>query len=207
MSAILRLLHPFMPFITEEIWQKLPGTQGSVMTASYPEADESLLNPGAEAEMRLVMETITAIRNLRGEMNVPPATQVSVFLQSADAQALEILSRHRQAFGLLARVRELSGNAPSGPPAAAAKAVVASVEIFLPLAGIIDFSEEERRLAKEMDKLGKDLAAAQRKLSNEDFLSKAPAEVVQKEKDKVAAWTEKLGKLKHHRERIKELME
>ena len=75
LSAILRLLHPFMPFITEEIWQKLPGIQGSIMVAPFPEADDALLNPAAEAEMRLVMDTITAIRNLRGEMNVPPATR------------------------------------------------------------------------------------------------------------------------------------
>ena len=92
LSAILRLLHPFMPFITEEIWQKLPGIQGSIMVAPYPEADDALLNPAAEAEMNLVMDTITAIRNLRGEMNVPPATQVDVFLQSPDPQAIEALT-------------------------------------------------------------------------------------------------------------------
>ena len=206
MSAILRLLHPFMPFITEEIWQKLPGVQGSVMVAPYPEADDALINPEAEAEMRLVMDTITAIRNLRGEMNVPPATQVEVFLQSTETQALETLRRHEQSFTLLAKLRALNFNAPTGPPAAAAKAVVAGVEIYLPLAGIIDFSEEARRLTKEIDKLRKDLEAAQRKLTNEDFLSKAPAKVVANEKEKVQTWTEKLAKLKHHRERIEELM-
>ena len=205
MSAILRLLHPFMPFITEEIWQKLPGVQGSVMVAPYPEADDALINPEAEAEMRLVMDTITAIRNLRGEMNVPPATQVEVFLQSGEPQALETLRRHEQSFTLLAKLRGLNFNAPTGPPAAA-KAVVAGVEIYLPLAGIIDFSEEARRLTKEIDKLRKDLEAAQRKLTNEDFLSKAPAAVVANEKEKVQTWTEKLAKLKHHRERIEELM-
>ena len=206
MSAILRLLHPFMPFITEEIWQKLPGIRGSIMVAPFPEADDALLNPAAEAELRLLMDTITAIRNLRGEMNVPPATQVDIFLQSADAQAIAALQRHGQSLTLLAKVKELTFNAPSGPPAAAAKAVVGAVEIFLPLAGIIDFSEEERRLTKEIDKLSQDLSGAQRKLTNEDFLAKAPAAVVAKEKDKVQGWTEKLTKLKNHRERIKELM-
>ena len=206
LSAVLRLLHPFIPFITEEIWQKLPGAAGSVMTAPYPQPDDALLNPAAEAEMRLVMETITAIRNLRGEMNVPPASLVEVFLQSPDADAVQALSRHRQSLLTLARLQELHCNSTSGPPAAAAKAVVDAVEIFMPLAGIIDFSEEARRLAREMEKLGKDLDQAQRKLSNEDFLAKAPAEVVQKEKEKVQAWKEKLTKLKTHRERIKELM-
>ncbi len=206
LSAILRLLHPFMPFITEEIYQKLPGIQGSIMVAPYPEAIEALLNPAAEAELCLLMDTITAIRNLRGEMNVPPATQVDVFLQSADAQVSAALQRHAQSLTQLAKVKELAFNAASGPPAAAAKAVVDAVEIFLPLAGIIDFSEEERRLNKEIDKLSQDLSGAARKLTNEDFLAKAPAEVVAKEKDKVQGWTEKLTKLKNHRERIKELM-
>ncbi|MCL4500488.1 MAG: valine--tRNA ligase [Deltaproteobacteria bacterium] len=206
LSAILRLLHPFMPFITEEIYQKLPGIQGSIMVATYPEADDTWLNPAAEAEMNLVMETITAIRNLRGEMNVPPATQVEVFLQSGDSQAIAALSRHGQSLTLLAKVKDLHFQAESGPPAAAAKAVVDAVEIYLPLAGVIDFSEEEKRLNKEIDKLSKDLSGAQRKLTNEDFLAKAPAEVVAKEKDKVQGWTEKLTKLKNHRERIKELM-
>ncbi len=156
--------------------------------------------------MNLLMETITAIRNLRGEMNVPPATQVDVFLQSPGIQVIAALQRHAQSLTQLAKVKELNFNAASGPPAAAAKAVVDAVDIYLPLAGIIDFSEEERRLTKEIDKLSKDLSGAQRKLTNEDFLAKAPAEVVAKEKDKVQGWTEKLTKLKNHRERIKELM-
>jgi valyl-tRNA synthetase len=205
LSAILRLLHPFMPFITEEIWQKLPGASGSIMAAPYPKADNKLLNFPAEEELRLVMETITAIRNLRGEMNVPPASQVEVFLKSADTGSMTALERHRQSVMLLARVKELHGNADA-VPAAAAKAVVDGVEIFMPLAGIIDFKEEDRRLAREIDKIGKELAQAQRKMANEDFLAKAPPEVVNKEKERLQSWGEKLTKLKAHQERIKELM-
>ena len=205
LSAILRLLHPFMPFITEEIWQKLPGVSGSIMAAAYPQADDHLLNPQAEGEMRLVMETITAIRNLRGEMNVPPASQVEVYFKSGDADSLTALERHRQSLMLLARLKELHANAAS-TPAAAAKAVVNGVEIFMPLAGVIDFTEEDRRLAREIEKIGKELAQAQRKLANEDFLAKAPEEVVNKEKERLQSWTEKLTKLKTHRDRIKELM-
>jgi valyl-tRNA synthetase len=206
LSAILRLLHPFVPFITEEIWQKLPSAQESIMVAPYPQPDAALDNPEAEAEMRLVMETITAIRNIRGEMNVPPATQVEVFFHSPETEAVAALSRHEQAIKILARVQTVHCNADGGPPAAAAKAVVDAVEIFLPLAGIIDFSEEAKRLEKEMQKLTKDLDQTQRKLSNEDFLAKAPEEVVAKEKEKLQGWTEKLTKLKTHRERIRELM-
>jgi len=206
LGDLLKMLHPFMPFITEEIWQKLPGASGSIMTAAYPRPDDSLLNPQAEGEMALVMETIIAIRNLRSEMNVPPASQVEVFLRSDDTPALDQLARHRQNITLLAKVRELHCPAASGPPAASAKAVVAGVEIFMPLTGIIDFKEEARRLNREMDKIGRELAQAQRKLANEDFLAKAPDEVVQKEKERLQSWTEKLTKLKAHQERIKELM-
>jgi valyl-tRNA synthetase len=206
LSAVLRLLHPFMPFITEEIWQKLPGAEGSIMMASYPQPDDNLTNPEAEAEMRLLMDTITAIRNLRGEMNVPPATLVEVFLHSPEARALEALSRHGESIKILARVLALHYNAAGSPPAAAAKAVVEAVDIFMPLTGIIDFAEEAKRLDRELEKLSKDVNQAQRKMSNEDFLSKAPAEVVQKEQAKLEAATDKLTKLKTHRERIRELM-
>jgi valyl-tRNA synthetase len=168
--------------------------------------------------MRLVMETITAIRNIRGEMNVPPATIVDdVYYQSMDAASLAIVNRHRQTITRLARVQEIHPiGIPSQeavgtptiatPPSASAKAVVDKGEISLPLAGIIDFAEEARRLDKEVQKLNKDLDQAQRKLSNEDFLAKAPEEVVAKEKEKLQAWTEKLTKLKTHQERIRELM-
>ncbi|MEJ2673558.1 MAG: class I tRNA ligase family protein, partial [Deltaproteobacteria bacterium] len=206
LSAILRLLHPFVPFITEEIWQKLPGASGSVMVAPFPQPEPALANPEAEGEMRLVMDTITAIRNIRGEMNVPPATQVEVFLHSRETGAVAALDRHQQAIKILARVQELHYNADGGPPAAAAKAVVDAVEIFMPLAGIIDFAEEAKRLEKELEKLRKEVDKARRKLSNEDFLAKAPAAVVQKEEAKLQAQTEKLTKLKTHRERIGELM-
>ncbi|MBM4301199.1 MAG: valine--tRNA ligase [Deltaproteobacteria bacterium] len=206
LSAILRLLHPFTPFITEEIWQKLPGAQGSIMVAPYPQPDPKYSNPAAEAEMNLVMGIITAIRNIRGEMNVPPGALVEVFLASPEAGAVEALNRHQQSIKILGRIQELHCNAASGPPAAAAKAVVDQVEIFMPLTGIIDFKEEARRLDRELEKLGKEVNQAQRKMSNEDFLAKAPAEVVQKEQAKLQAQTEKLHKLKTHRERIKELM-
>jgi valyl-tRNA synthetase len=176
------------------------------MVAPYPQPEPRFDHPGAEAEMNLVMAAITAIRNIRGEMNVPPGTQVEVFLHSPEVGAIETLNRHRQSIQVLGRVRDLHCNAAGGPPAAAAKAVVESVDIFMPLKGIIDFTDEARRLDRELEKLGKEVSQAQRKMSNEDFLAKAPAEVVAKEQAKLQAQTDKLQKLKSHRERIKELM-
>jgi valyl-tRNA synthetase len=211
MSQLLRVLHPFMPFLTEEIWHKLPGTEGSIMVAPYPRAEPARLNPAAESEIALVMNTITAIRNMRAEMNVPPASLVEILVYSQEERPVELLARHAQAIALLGRVDGLRFNPEATAPAAAAKAVIlspegASIDIIMPLTGLIDFAEEDRRLAREMEKVRKELGQAQKKLANEDFLGKAPAEVVQKEKERVLAWTEKLTKLKSHRERLKEFL-
>jgi len=211
LGNILRLLHPFMPFITEEIWHKLPRVNGSIMVAPYPAADPALANPAAEAEMALVMDSIVAIRNMRAEMNVAPASQVNILVMSQESRLLDILKRHRQSLQLLARVQDLQFQPEGGPPAAAAKAVIlfpegGSVDLVMPLTGVIDFKEEERRLNREMDKLSRELAQAQKKLANEDFLSKAPTDVVEREKERLEALTEKLGKLKNHQKRLRGLL-
>lgn len=203
LDTLLRLLHPIMPFVTEEIWQKLPLAQGSIMVAPYPTPKAELVDPEAEKEMNLLMAAITAVRNLRGEMNILPGTKVELLLYSQNQEELAVLQRHAKAIETLAKVGEMQFNPQSEPPSAAAKAVVQAVEIYLPLAGLLDFAEEERRLTKEIDKIAKELNTAQRKLANEDFLAKAPAEVVVKEREKVQALTEKLAKLRSHRERIR----
>ena len=205
LSALLRLLHPFMPFVTEEIWHKLPGAAGSIMTAPFPTAREELVDPAAEAEMTLLMAVITSVRNLRGEMNIPPGSKVPIQFYSSNQAALEALQAQVRSLEILAKIDGLAFNPAGDRPQAAAKAVVEDVEIYLPLAGLIDFAEEDRRLTKEMDKIGKDLTTAQRKLANEDFIAKAPAEVVAKEKERVQTLTEKMAKLKSHKEKIKAL--
>jgi len=205
LSALLRLLHPFMPFVTEEIWHKLPGTQGSIMVAPFPVAQPQLLDAAAEEEMTLLMGVITAVRNLRGEMNIPPSTKAPVQFYSSSAQALAVLASHAKSLEILAKIDGLAFNPEGARPQAAAKAVVDDVEIYLPLAGLIDFAEEDRRLSKELEKIGKELTTAQRKLANEDFVAKAPAAVVAKEKERVQSLTEKLAKLKSHKEKIKAL--
>ena len=115
------------------------------------------------------------------------------------------LGQQVRSLEILAKIDGLAFNPAGDRPQAAAKAVVEDVEIYLPLAGLIDFAEEDRRLTKEMDKIGKDLTTAQRKLANEDFMAKAPAEVVAKEKERVQTLTEKMAKLKSHKEKIKAL--
>jgi valyl-tRNA synthetase len=207
LSALLRLLHPFMPFVTEEIWHKLPAVQGSIMVAPFPVAREDLLDPAAEADMTLLMAVITSVRNLRGEMNIPPGSKVPIKFYSPNQAVLDGLAHHSRSLEILAKIDGFAFNPLGDRPQAAAKAVVEDVEIYLPLAGLIDFAEEDRRLTKEMDKIGKDLTMAQRKLANEDFMAKAPAEVVAKEKERVQTLTEKMAKLKSHKEKIKTLTE
>jgi valyl-tRNA synthetase len=211
LSAILRLLHPFMPFITEEIWHKLPGVKGSIMTAPYPAAHPALADPVSEAEMNLVMQSIVAVRNMRAEMNVPPASSVNILMYSQEPGLLDKLQSHQQSIRLLARVQDLQFQPPGDPPAAAAKAVVmppegGSLDLVMPLTGLIDFKEEARRLNREMDKLSRELAQVQKKLANEDFLSKAPEEVVSREKERLQTLNEKLSKLKSHEKRLKTLL-
>ena len=211
LGTILRLLHPFMPFVTEEIWQKLPGVQGSIMAASFPVPDPVLGNPAAEAEMALVMESIVAVRNMRAEMNVPPSAQVSILVFSQEPGLLKVLENHQQSVKLQARVQDLQFQPAGDPTAASAKSVViapegGSLDLVMPLAGLIDFKEEARRLNREMDKLSRELASVQKKLSNEDFLNKARPDVVDKEKERLKTLNEKVTKLKSHEKRLKELL-
>jgi valyl-tRNA synthetase len=211
LGAIIKLLHPFMPFITEEIWHKLPGAAGSIMVAPYPTPEPALDNPAAEAEMALVMESIVAIRNMRAEMNVPPSAQVSVLVFSQEPELLRRLEAHQISIRLQARLQDLQFQPEGGSPAASAKSVVmspegGSLDLIMPLAGLIDFKEEARRLNREMDKLSRELASVQKKLSNEDFLAKARPDVVEREKERLQTLNEKLSKLKSHEKRLKELL-
>jgi valyl-tRNA synthetase len=148
---------------------------------------------------------ITSVRNLRSEMNISPGTKVPIQFYSANQAALTTLQQQVRSLEILAKIDGLAFNPADDRPQAAAKAVVDDVEIYLPLAGLIDFAEEDRRLTKELDKISKDLTTAQRKLANEDFMAKAPAEVVAKEKERVQTLTEKMAKLKSHKEKIKAL--
>ncbi len=184
----LVLLHPFIPFVTEEIWSKLPGTEGSIMRAAYPldlaDAGAAARDPGAEAAMGLAMGVISGIRNIRGEMNIPPSQALAVTLQSPDPDVRGTLDAHRGLITSLARVERLLVEADGDKPKGAATAIVNGASIFVSLEGVIDLRLEAERLEKELGKLGGDMTPLARKLSNEDFLRKAPAEVVEKVRQK-----------------------
>ncbi|MDY6850480.1 MAG: valine--tRNA ligase [Thermodesulfobacteriota bacterium] len=205
LSVILRLLHPIMPFVTEEIWQKLPGAGGWIITARFPSPDSGRPDPKAEQGMELLQGVITAVRNIRGEMNVPPSQQVEIIMMAEDAGQRRSIEEQSRYVLTLARGKSLQVKPPEKKPKGAAAAVFGQVEVFINLKGLIDFDEEARRLQKEMDKLDKEIIRSNKKLSNEDFLSKAPAEIVAREKDKVKTIDAKREKLALNLARVEEL--
>jgi valyl-tRNA synthetase len=205
---LLVLLHPFVPFVTEEIWHKLPGTEGSIMRAGFPvDAPDgaAYADPAAEATMDLLIRVVTGIRNIRGEMNIAPGLNLSAIVQSADEAVRRDLAAHQDLILPLARLSSLEVRSAGAKPPAAATAVIGEATIFVDLKGIIDFQQEAGRLEKEIAKLDGDLAGVNRKLNNDDFLRKAPADVVLKVRDKQAALAERRAQLQIHLDRIREL--
>ena len=203
---LLKLLHPFCPFVTEEIWHALPGSDGPLMKARFPIPEPSFLDPEAEAEVALVQEVVGAIRNLRAEMGVPPGAKVRVVLVPSP-QREEILRSHASIIEVLARVEGLSVDARGSRPPKAVYALVEQVEVYLPLEGLLDLNKERQRLEKEMGEVDKDLAAVLRKLSNEEFTSKAPSNVVEKVRLKGSELESRRAKLLERIERIAAAME
>jgi len=198
----LRLLHPFMPFITEEIWQNLPGNRGSIMVAEFPKVAEKEVFPEAEADMGLVMNVIGAVRNLRSELNIPPAKKVELILHAGEERIRNLVEGNRLYIENLARTAALAVLPGGEKPKGSATAIVEAVEVFLPLKGIIDLEEEEKRIQRELKKIGEDLSRTNLKLHNRDFLERAKAEAVAKEKEKVKALSERDTKLKESLARV-----
>jgi valyl-tRNA synthetase len=201
-SRLLRMLHPLMPFISEELYQRLPNTQGSIMTAEWPMGDPAAIDPAAEADMQLLMETISAVRNIRGEMGLNPGQAVPVVLIAQDEQAREMLEGHKDRITVLAKATDISFAPADQPPAQAASQALARVTVFVPLEGLIDFAAEQERLTKQIAKIEKELAPTRGKLKNQGFLSKAPEEVVAKEREKLAEGQDRILRLQHNLDKI-----
>ena len=187
-STVLRLLHPFMPYITEELWHALPGTQGDICVAEWPIPPRGAASTSAEAKIALLKEVVGAVRNLRSEMNISPA--------------IEKVDRAAQDRALLGRGESLEVGPQVQKPDVAASAVVRNHEIFLPLMGLIDVDLELRRLQKEYDRVLKEFDVSRRKLQNDDFLGKAKTDVVEREREKF----ETLGTTKEKLERNLEVL-
>ena len=203
----LILLHPFMPFVTEEIWHKFPATDASIMKAVYPSdaAERGAIkrDPEAEHAMAVVTDIITAVRNIRGEMNISPSQSLAMVLQTPEETTRSLIEQQQDVILDLARLHALSIESPGDKPRASATAIVGDATIFVSLEGIVDFENEELRLEKEIAKLGKELSAISNKLNNESFLSKAPGEIVEKVREKHDTLQEKRTRLHSNLERIR----
>ncbi|HEY6839451.1 MAG TPA: valine--tRNA ligase, partial [Geobacteraceae bacterium] len=207
LEHLLRLLHPFMPFITEEIWQTLPGTKSaaSIMQASYPVPVDTRSYPEAAANMERVMAVISGIRNIRGEMEVAPSKEIAVILSCGSEESRALMKHNEGSIVSLARLASLAIGVGMEKPADASLQVVGDVEILVPLKGLVNVEEEEKRLLKEIARIDKDVEFLAKKLENPSFVERAPADVVAKEREKVAEFTTKKRLLEESLEKIRRL--
>lgn len=202
--SAMKLLHPYMPFITEEIYQCLPHEAESIMISKWPVADENLIDPEAERGMNAIMDSIKAIRNMRAEVNANPGKKIpAIMLVSEDLG--EVVAHNDSYIKLLGGIdnlelRPLNGEKPENAMAA----VVTGIEVYLPLAGLIDVEKETQRLSKELAAMEKDLQRAGGKLNNAGFLAKAPEDVIAKER---AKYEELSGKIEAVKKRMAYLAE
>ncbi|MDQ0156139.1 valine--tRNA ligase [Robertmurraya andreesenii] len=198
----MRLLHPFMPFITEEIWQNLPHQGESITVAKWPEVSPELTDHDAAAEMKLLVEIIRSVRNIRAEVNTPLSKKIKMIVKVKDDRVLHTLEKNRSYIERFCNPEELQVGKDVPTPDKAMTAVVTGAEIILPLEGLINIEEEIARLEKELDKWSKEVERVQKKLSNEGFVKKAPEKVIAEERAKEKDYLEKRATVES---RIKEL--
>ena len=209
LEALLRALHPVMPFITEEIWQRIAALAGrsgpTIMLEPYPSADSSARDASVDAEMRWVMDVIMAVRQIRGEMDIAPSRKFEVLLVDAGAEDLARLTRTRR---LVERLANLSALGPLPAGAAepeSAVALVGAMKVLVPMAGLIDVAAEIVRLEKRIAKLRTDVGKTEAKLSNANFVANAPAAVVEQERARIADFGRELAGLESQLERVRSL--
>ena len=188
MESVLRLAHPIMPFITEEIWQRiapLAGKEGdSIMLQPFPQPDASKQDAAVAADIEWLKGVIVAVRNIRGEMNISPAKQIPVLLKGTSAEDQRRMDDNRTFLMSLAKLEKLEWFEGDKAPMSATQ-LVGEMEVLVPMAGLIDKDAELKRLDKELERLNKEISRVEGKLNNEKFTAKAPAEVVEKEREKL----------------------
>jgi valyl-tRNA synthetase len=208
LDQILKLLHPIMPFITEEIWQKINKltTQNgeSIMLSAYPQVDESFINETLEAEMHFIMTIIQAIRTIRSEMNIVPSKLIPLYIKQASPSQEKLIYHYELILKNLGRLESIE-LLENETPLAAASAVVESMQLLIPMAGLIDKQAELVRLDKEINKLNKDMMLASNKLTNPSFTEKAPPDIIFKEKAKLEQARSAHQKLIAQRKEIEQL--
>jgi valyl-tRNA synthetase len=193
----LRLLHPVMPFVTEELWQHLTERNGaSLMVTEFPVVEDRWIDQKTEDDMAYVQDVINAVRNIRGENNIAPSKEIRVQVRHASETSAAILNLYEKYLNKLGRVSAIERLTTPANPKLASSAVVAGSEIFVPLAGLIDLDAERGRLEKEIARLQQVIEATGRKLSNPSFVERAPKDVVDKEREKLTSFQATIEKLK-----------
>lgn len=195
LDRTLRLIHPFMPFISEEIWQHLPHEGETITLAAWPVYDPALENPEAVAEMTLLMDMIRAVRNIRAEVGAPMSRKVELIVKAGSEESLAIVERNESYISRFCNTSSFAAGLEPEMPEKAMSAVVTGAELFLPLAGLIDIAQEIARLEKEAQTLSAEVERVDKKLGNPGFIAKAPAKVIEEERAKQADYSAKREKV------------
>ncbi len=200
----LKMLHPVMPFVTEELWQHLGarGPNESIMITPFPRSEARWIDTDAESEMNFVQDAISGIRNIRGELSVPPSKDIGIIVDFPEASKEELFEKYQGYFLRLARVTRIERLKNGNKPKQAASAVVNGGEVFVPLEGLIDLGAERARIEKELRRVQGMVDGIERKLANESFVNRAPQDVVRKEREKLDQFRENVTKLQKNLERL-----
>ena len=209
LETVLRLSHPFLPFMTEEIWQQIPaGVRdggATIMLQPFPEQDTSLIDVEVEAEVAWIKSVVTATRNIRGEMDISFAKQIPVLFQNGNAVDKSRLEHNESLLQFLIKPESLTWLEADAQAPVSATSLVGDMQVLVPMSGLIDKDAEIQRLDKEIDRKEKDKQRAEGKINNPGFVAKAPAEVVQKEKDKVIELGSAITQLRDQKRKIEDL--
>jgi len=216
LEQALRLLHPFMPYITEELWQRLPGADArllhqaysaavpTIMLTAYPESRSELIDDDAEWEMQAVIDLISRVRNIRSEMNIKPGERVPVLVGAPEERLRTLFSTSGEQISKLVRASEVSISTRLTAPRASARAVLmGGAEVAIPLEGLIDFDQERQRLSREKEKLQAEAAKLESQVANPDFIERAPAEKVKGVRQRIADISQRLSQLQQTIENLK----
>ena len=209
LETVLRLSHPFLPFMTEEIWQQIPAgvrdSGATIMLQPFPEQDTSLIDVEVEAEVAWIKSVVTATRNIRGEMDISFAKQIPVLFQNGNAVDKSRLEHNESLLQFLIKPESLTWLEADAQAPVSATSLVGDMQVLVPMSGLIDKDAEIQRLDKEIDRKEKDKQRAEGKINNPGFVAKAPAEVVQKEKDKVIELGSAITQLCDQKRKIEDL--
>jgi len=208
LKDILVMLHPFMPFVTEEIYHILPATEGSVMGASYPYSEETYKtdrDESVEKDVEFIFGLISGIRNIRSEMNIQPSMKIKVLAYTDDEREKIVIAENKAIIVNLASLESFYFCKADNIPTSSASSVTGNTTCFVSLEGVIDFDKEIKRLEKDLEKNTKELLSIQKRLNNDSFLDKAPDQVIEKVKNQHSDLEEKNTKLKENLNRIQEM--